>query len=452
MPLGETIVSLSTPHGESAIAVIRLSGPDCSRLAQECFKESRGLEPRVASLRHYLSLRGDKIDDVVALYFADGKSYTGEPMLELSCHGNPFVIQRLMEDLVARGCRMAEPGEYTRTAFLNGKLDLAQAEAVADLISARSERAIEMARRQLDGALGSRVAEYVDQLLSIQANIEAYIDFPEEDLPEENEAGPIQDLAKLSTEFSALIQTANYKESLSEGINTVIAGAPNAGKSSLLNLLVGEDRAIVSAEPGTTRDYITERIIAGPYTLKITDTAGIHKASDNTEALGIEKTVQRLSHADLVLLVIDSADDPPTLPDEALELIAAEKCLVIENKTDLAASKDRADYLPELRHIRVSATSGEGIDGIRKQVVDLLEAHEIVPHPDSLVVNARHATALYAARDAVDAARTKLINGEPTELAGSDMRMAVDALEQIVGEIDNEAMLDRLFSAFCIGK
>lgn len=452
MPLGETIVSLSTPHGESAIAVIRLSGPECGRLAEACFQETRRLQPREASLRHYVSLSGDKIDDVVAIYFSTGKSYTGEAMLELSCHGNPFVIQRLMEDLVARGCRLAEPGEYTRTAFLNGRLDLAQAEAVADLISARSERAIEIARRQLDGALGLRVTEYVDHLLSIQAHIEAYIDFPEEDLPEENEAGPIQDLGKLSKEFTTLIQTASYKESLSEGISTVIAGAPNAGKSSLLNLLLGEDRAIVSPEPGTTRDYITERIIAGPYTLKITDTAGIHDPGDGTEALGIEKTVQRLSQADLVLLVVDSADEPPTLSQDALNLIAADKCLVIENKTDLTDSKDRADYLPELGHIRVSTVSGDGIDHLRETIVDILESNEIVPHPDSLVVNARHATALQAARDAVDTALAKLQNGEPTELAGSDLRLAVDALEQIVGKIDNEAMLDRLFSSFCIGK
>ncbi len=451
MPFGETIVALATPHGQSALAIVRLSGLDCPRLASECLSGGK-LEPRKTAFRDYLSLSGDKIDEVVAVFYEAGHSFTGEDCLELNCHGNPLIIQRLIEDLRARGCRLAEPGEFTRTAFLNDRMDLAQAEAVADLIHARSERALAVARQQLAGALGRRVEADIDRLLRAQAAIEAYIDFPEEDLPPEDQSGPLQDLATLSREFGELMQTSRYQSVLNDGLSTVIAGPPNAGKSSLLNLLVGDERAIVSPEPGTTRDFISERIMAGPYALKITDTAGIHYVTDNIEALGIRKTLERLDAADFVILMVDSTLPSPTLPEDALACIPPERSLVLENKIDLPDSRRMDDFLPGHPHVRLSALTGEGLDDFRATLVKLLETDDIVPGPDALVVNARHADALSRACNAIDEARAKLTKAEPVELAAADIRSAIESLGEIVGKIDNEAMLDRLFSTFCIGK
>lgn len=452
MPFGETIVALATPQGQSALAIVRLSGPDCRRLARECLSGGAELEVRKAALRSYLSLKGDKLDELVACYYESGYSFTGEDSLELSCHGNPLIVQRLIEDLCARGCRLAEAGEFTRTAFLNDRMDLAQAEAVADLIHARSERALAVARQQLAGSLGKRVEADIDRLLRVQAAIEAYIDFPEEDLPTENQSGPLHELAALAKEFDALIQTSRYQSVLSDGLSTVIVGPPNAGKSSLLNLLVGDERAIVSAEPGTTRDFISERIMAGPYALKITDTAGIHGDAKSIEALGIEKTLQRLASADFIILVLDSTVPSPTLPETVLSIITPDRSLVLENKVDLQDSQVMDDFLPEHPHVRLSALTGEGLEAFREKLIELLELDAVVPGPDSLVVNTRHAGALTKAKDALDAARAKLQSAEAIELAAADIRMAVEALGEIVGKIDNEAMLDRLFATFCIGK
>lgn len=451
MPFGETIVALATPPGESAIAVIRLSGPDCLRICKEALSGQSELTSRQSSLRYYMSLNGDTLDSVLAVLYADGKSYTGEAMLELSCHGNPLIVQRLIEDLITRGCRPAEPGEFTRTAYLNERMDLSQAEAVADIITARSERAIEAAQRQLAGRLGHLTNQLVDRLLGAQAQVEAYIDFPEEDLPEENTAGPIQELCKVAHDLEQLIETAHYKASLSDGIQTVIAGAPNAGKSSLLNQLLGEDRAIVSPTPGTTRDYITERITVGPYTLKITDTAGIHEVTDDTEAQGIDKSLERLKQADFILLVIDSADGDPHVPDAVKNILESHKCLIVMNKCDIANKADHP-LLPDFEHLSVSAKTGQGLMELRAKLAIMLETNRIVPHPDTLLINSRQASAFALALESLQAAIHKLKNGQPSELAGSDIREAVEAISKVVGRIDNEAMLDKLFAHFCIGK
>lgn len=452
MPLGETIVSLATPEGESALAVIRLSGPECCALAQASLGHRHPLRPRRAEYRPYHSLTGEVLDHVVAVLYHDDKSYTGEPMLEICTHGNPLIVQRLVVDLRERGCRLAEPGEFTRTAFVNGKIDLSQAEAVADLIAARSERGLELAHRQLSGELGRKVDVYLDRLLRCQAAIEAYIDFPEEDLPPEDEEGPLRELARLSYEFAELIASARFTAVLRDGVSTVIAGAPNAGKSSLLNALVGDERAIVSPEPGTTRDFISERIMVGPHTLRITDTAGIHDLATGVESLGIRKSLERIAEADILLLVIDSAAPSPTLPSVLEQYLKAGKVIVLENKADLAESRALPDFLPNYPHLRLSAKTGEGLEGFREAITRHLEAHAITPSASALVINARHATAFAAARRSLDAAREGLQTGAPVEIAASELRLALESLGEVVGKIDNEAMLDRLFATFCIGK
>jgi len=452
MPFGDTIVALATPVGESAVALIRLSGPLCPEIALHAFQRQRPARARHAYVGKYKTLSDNILDECVYTLFAANGSYTGEDILEISTHGNPLIAQHMIEDLLQRGCRMAEAGEFTRTAFTNGKLDLSQAEAVSDLIRARSDKAIRSAQQQLAGAIGKKMCELTDRLLQVIAEVEAYIDFPEEDLPAENQAGPAQSLAHISAELRELIETSHYSAILKEGIKTVIVGPPNAGKSSLLNTLTGQDRAIVSAEPGTTRDFLSEKIIVGPYCIQIMDTAGIHEATSSLERLGIAKTLEKLEEADFFLVVLDSTLPPPTLPDNALRCFQANCTLVIENKIDLHESQSLNSVLPECPRVRISLKTGAGIDALRTTLIKTLETDKVVPNENALIVSARHANALRSAKDSIDTAREKMTAAGTTELMASDLRLAVEAIGEVVGKIDNERMLDKLFASFCIGK
>lgn len=452
MPSGDTIVALSTPPGESAIAVIRLSGLACPALALAVTGRQVPLPPRRAALCKYLSINGLLIDDVLITAFAQGHSYTGEAMLEISCHGNPLIIQQILEDLMVRGCRPAEPGEFTRTAFLNGRMDLSQAEAVADLIRARSVQGIQLAQRQLHGSVGRKMSELTENLLGIMAQIEAYIDFPEEDLPGEDQTGPAAELKLLRRELSELIQTQHYNALLHDGIKALIVGEPNVGKSSLINALVGTERSIVSELPGTTRDYVSAFIMLGTWRIEIVDTAGLHEAADRIEAIGIAHTLEQSETADSFLLVLDSSAPAPALPSGLLERLRPGNTLVVENKIDLPTSRDLGDFLPDFPHIRLSLRRGEGLESLRKLWLAQIEASVDLPRFEGVLVNARHAAALSEALEHLDLAASKLQAGELSELIAADLREAVDAIAQVVGKVDNERMLDRLFQQFCIGK
>ncbi len=452
MPAADTIVALSTPAGESAIAVIRLSGPACPELSGQLLARAKPLRPRFASFGNYTDVNGTVIDDCVFTYFELGKSFTGEAMLEIAPHGNPLIVQKIMEDLFARGCRPAEPGEFTRTAFLNGKMDLSQAEAVSDLIRARSDRSIEVAQRQLHGSVGRKMSELTDRLLSVMAHLEAYIDFPEEDLPGEDQAGPASELRKLIVEVSDLIDTQHYAALLHEGIKTLIIGEPNVGKSSLINALTGSDRSIVSDIPGTTRDYISAFLMVGPWRIEILDTAGLHEAGDAIEQIGINHTIEQAETADFFLLVLDAASPSPTLPESLLARMTAKNTIVIENKIDLPSAADHGEFMAEFKHARVSLQDHDGVQSFRQLWVDSIESGLQQPSSDGVVVNARHASALGEARDALELAAQKMKDDDLSELIASDLRDAVESIGKVVGKVDNERMLDSLFKQFCIGK
>ncbi|CAA6676405.1 MULTISPECIES: tRNA uridine-5-carboxymethylaminomethyl(34) synthesis GTPase MnmE [unclassified Lentimonas] len=453
MPATDTIVALSTPAGESAIAVIRLSGPACPELSGEILGRDKPLRPRYAHFGNYIDANGGIIDDCVFTYFELGKSFTGEAMLEIAPHGNPLIVQKIMEDLFARGCRPAEPGEFTRTAFLNGKMDLSQAEAVSDLIRARSDRSIEVAQRQLHGSVGRKMSELTDRLLSVMAHLEAYIDFPEEDLPSEDQAGPASDLRKLILEVSDLIDTQHYSSLLHEGIKTLIIGEPNVGKSSLINALTGSDRSIVSDIPGTTRDYISAFLMVGPWRIEILDTAGLHEAGDAIEQIGINHTIEQAETADFFLLVLDAASPSPALPESLLARMTVENTIVIENKIDLPAALTHEAFMPDFKHARISLQANEGVQAFRQLWIDSIESGVQQPkNADGVVVNARHASALGEARDALELAAQKMKDEDLSELIASDLRDAVESIGKVVGKVDNERMLDSLFKQFCIGK
>lgn len=450
LPLNDTIAALSTPVGTSALAVVRATGPQCRPLFETLFGAPP--VPRLARHGDYRSMAGTVLDDVVALPFAAPASYTGEDMLEISCHGNPLIAQRILEDLFARGCRPAEPGEFTRRAFLSGRMDLAQAEAVADLIHAHSERALAAANQQLRGSLGRHLAMLTDALLDVLARVEAYIDFPDEDLPPEDRAQVLSAIAGLQRGTERLLATQHYGDLLREGIKTVILGEPNAGKSSLLNRLVGAERALVSPEPGTTRDYIEERILLGPHSIRLTDTAGLNPTPAPLEREGMRKTAERAAVADLFLLVLDATRPVPALPAEIRPCLIAENTVVVLNKSDLAPKGPPPEALPFPSPVRVSALTGEGFDALIEAIVGRAEAFRSEHGDEVIAINARHADALGRARSALAFAEEKLRTHAASELLASDLRDALAAFGEIGGRIDNERMLDRLFATFCIGK
>lgn len=446
----DTIAALATPVGTAALAIVRVSGPDTKRLVREIFGKTP--PPRFAMHGDYHARGGALVDDVLFTFFEGPHSYTGEDSLEVSSHGNPFIAQKILEDLFARGCRPAEPGEFTQRAFLMGRLDLTQAEAVMDLIHARSERALAAANQQLRGSLGRRMEGLIGGLLGVLARVEAYIDFPDEDLPPEERTFVARELERLSHETDRLLATSHYRELLRDGIKTVIIGAPNVGKSSLLNRLVGRERSLVSPEPGTTRDFIEERIFVGTHCLRVIDTAGLNPTPDPIERLGIEKTLERAAEADLFLLVLDATQSPPAPSVDLMAHIRAKRSVILLNKSDL-----NGNYLPpspprDVPIVRVSALTGAGLDELTTVILQRIEEFKPETGDDIVAINARHTRSLGRARDCLQTARGKISADGPAELLASDLRGVLAAYGEIAGKVDNERMLDALFATFCIGK
>jgi tRNA modification GTPase len=445
----DTIAALATPAGTSAIALVRASGPRTGEITAAIF----GPLPSPRAFQHadYRDAGGKVIDDVLYVFFAAPNSYSGEDTLEISCHGNPLIAKKILEDLFARGCRPAEPGEFTKRAFLNGRMDLSQAEAVMDLIHAQSERALTAANQQLRGALQRQMNGLVSRLVGILANIEAYIDFPEEDLPEENKHALVEKLEGVIRDTDRLLATRQYGEFLRSGIKTVILGETNAGKSSLLNRLLGYERALVSPEPGTTRDYLEERINIGAHSLRLVDTAGLNAAAMELERRGIDKTAEQAVSADLFLWVIDSTREIAELPARVAERLTPKNTVAIFNKNDLPGSK-RHGIDTKFVSVAVSALHGNGIPELLERINQKAESLQVFTGDEVVAVNIRHAHSLEQAKRSLDAALKGLLKGGNNELIASDLRAALDALGEITGRIDHERILDQIFAAFCIGK
>jgi tRNA modification GTPase len=445
----DTIAALATPAGTAAIALIRISGSDTQRILREI--AGTAPPPRYARHGDHRGLDGELLDDVVTTYFPGPRSYTGEDSAEISCHGSPFIAQKILEDLFARGCRPAQPGEFTQRAFLNGRLDLSQAEAVMDLIHARSERALAAAQQQLRGALTRRMSELVDRLLHVLAHVEAYIDFPDEDLPAEDRNTIDIQLQQLEFDTSRLLATSHYGELLRSGVKTVIIGNPNVGKSSLLNRLLGHDRALVSPEPGTTRDFIEEGVVLGGFQLRLIDTAGLNPSPAPLEKLGIEKTRERAATADLFLVVLDATDSAGAEAPDVASILPS-NTVVVFNKADLNPKPAIPEWALPYPRVAVSALTGAGLDELSARLGQLVAAFNQQVGDDIVAVSARHAQALRDAGAALASSRAKLRSGDASELLASDLRAVLAAYGEITGRIDNEAMLDRLFATFCIGK
>jgi len=435
----DTIAAIATAPGRGAVGVVRLSGPLVSKVASAVL--GRMPLPRVATLCAFHDLRGELVDEGIALYFPAPHSYTGEPVLELQGHGGAMVMQELLGVCLDAGARLAEPGEFTRRAFLEGKLDLAQAEAVADLIDAASREAARSALRSLTGEFSAAVARLSEQIVELRALTEAMLDFPEEEVDSLHRDDAAARLARVRSALAELLAKSRSGSLLRSGIHVVLAGRPNVGKSSLLNRLAGEERAIVTPIAGTTRDALREPVQIDGVPLVVVDTAGLRASADVIERMGMERAQFEFERADLVLAVHEAGTD--SAPLEGLPPEVAR--LDVYNKIDLAP----AFSLPAGTHrsIAVSAKSGEGIEALRRAILEV--AGWVSAGESVFLARERHLRAFEAARVHLEAAAGEL---QRAELFAEELRLAHQALASVTGEFTADDLLGEIFGRFCIGK
>lgn len=432
----DTIAALATPPGRGAIGVVRVSGPRAPEIAQRML--GRLPPPRVATLATARDARGEALDQGIALYFPAPHSYTGEHSFEFQGHGGAVVMQSLLAACVDAGARLAEPGEFSRRAYLNGRLDLAQAEAVADLIDAASREAARSALRSLRGEFSAAVQSLVAQLVELRALTEAMLDFPEEEVDAVHRDDAAARLARVRAALQDVLAKSRQGSLLRSGIQVVIAGHPNVGKSSLLNRLAGEERAIVTPIPGTTRDALREPIHIEGVPLTVIDTAGLRASSDPVERLGIERTRQELERADIVLVLFEAGQAHAPLEDLPPGVARIE----VYNKIDLAPG-----FVPPAGAVAVSAKTGAGLDALRKRI--LQEAGWIATGESVFLARARHLRALQDAAACLEAAAHALPRWE---LFAEELRLAQSSLALVTGEFTADDLLGEIFGRFCIGK
>ena len=504
--LDDTIAAIATPLGEGGLAVIRLSGARALHVAEKCFrpagKSALKLAEAPTHTLHYGHVHrdGHVVDEVLVAVMRAPRTFTREDVVEISCHGGLLVAKLVLDTVLAAGARLAEPGEFTKRAFLNGRLDLAQAEAVADLIHSRTELAVDAANEQLAGKLSQRIRQLRDELMLTLAHIEAHIDFPDEDIAPDTREQLLARLDRGVAFMNELLRTASDGQVLRRGIRAAIVGRPNAGKSSLLNQLLGHERAIVSPIPGTTRDTISETASIRGIPVVFIDTAGLREAGDVIEAEGVRRSRETLARAELVLHVLD-ASEPWTDEDARfLAEFAGKKRIVVRNKVDLPA---KLEMPPEIRREAVSATvrsegdrssnfseppaqpeslrlrqpravgsvtqsaiqdqrgllvidvsciTGAGIEELKDAIKSLVWAGEVRADALPVMINSRHENALRRGREAVQHAAEALRADATLELVALDLRIGTNAVGEIVGATTTEDLLDSIFSTFCIGK
>lgn len=429
----DTIVAISTPRGVGGIAVARLSGDEALAIAL------RHLSVKTLASHHAVYCRFDELDDVVATYFPKG--YTDEPTVEISCHGSLYVQQALLQTLVDDGARLAEAGEFTRRAFLNGRLDLSQAEAVADLIDSVTPAQHRLAVSQLRGGYAQKLKELRQQLLDFTSLLELELDFSQEDVEFADRSQLRKILSTLHFQIFSLIASFRLGNAIKRGVPVAIVGKPNAGKSSLLNALLGDDRAIVSDLPGTTRDTIEETLTLDGITFRFIDTAGLRHSDDQVETLGVERSRKAVAQADIVLYLHD-ATTPWTEPDIDL---ADKTFFVVHTKADLPTAVERVGEL------FISTKTGYGLDALKQKIIDTFRSR-MGKENDIMLTNARHYEALGRVKQALDAVAQGLDGGIPADLVAVDLRDALYHLGTITGEVTSEEMLGNIFGRFCIGK
>lgn len=453
MELDDTIVAIATPPGRGGIGVVRLSGSEAREIASSMLRLKHEMEPGRASFAELIEPEtGERIDEAVVTFFAKPHSYTTDDVIEISAHGSPVVLRHIIELALARGARLAEPGEFTMRAFLNGRLDLAQAEAVRDLIESQTLYQAKIAAQQLDGALSRRLQPIKKKLVDLIAVMEAGIDFAEDDVA----VLPGREITSRIVEVEAPLEKLRvsfaYGKVVHEGFTLAIVGRPNVGKSSLFNRLVERERAIVTASPGTTRDLVTETVALGGIPVKLVDTAGIRHSTEEAESIGIRKSYEALSDADMAVVVLDSSSGVVAGDLELLEAARTKtgRALVAANKVDLGTAP--LTQPDGLQVIPTSAITGEGIERLRAEILNTVSGQTAGEQESGFLTNIRHQRLVEESLMSLAAARRAAQSGIPHEMIMIDLYGALRPLDAITGETTADDILNLIFSSFCIGK
>ena len=459
MFIDDTIAAIATAPGEGGIGIIRLSGIDALEIANSMFRPfyRNSVEDYANRTLIYGNIVDgeDVIDEVLLAYMKGPHSYTAEDVVEINCHGGFISVKKILELALKKGARMAGPGEFTKRAFLNGRIDLSQAEAVIDIINAKTDKSHEIAQEQLEGSLSKKIRALRDKITEVLAQVEVAIDYPEEDIEFITYKELIEKTEYIQSEVIKMYKTADTGKILREGLKTAILGKPNVGKSSLMNSILGENRAIVTDIPGTTRDVIEEFVNINGIPLKIVDTAGIRETDDVVEKIGVEKSIKHLKSSDLTLVVLDTSRELDREDIEILESIDKEKTIVILNKIDLENRMDMErvkEYVDSKNIINISALKSEGIDMIHDRIEEMVFSGEISNSGEVMITNSRHKDAIYKAMEAINDAVSALKDKMSYDFIEVDLRDAWDALGYINGDTVSEDLLDTIFSNFCIGK
>lgn len=447
----DTIIALATPPGVGAISIIRLSGDDCINIVDIFFKGKSKISEAKTHTVHYGKIVGEEfgvIDDVLVTIFKSPNSYTGEDSVEISCHGNPFIVQNIINLFLSTDkVRLAEPGEFTKRAFLNNRIDLSQAEAVLDVIHSRTEASFRGARNQLDGLLSQKVDYLRKSIINALSFIELELDFAEEDIEFIDNSELLKKLDEIIIEIDSLLESYNFGKVIRDGVNVALVGKPNVGKSSILNYLLKESRAIVSDIPGTTRDIIREEISIDGILFKLYDTAGLRESQDVVEKEGIYRSREAVKNADIVLFIEDVLQgESKELYYDLLNYTNPEKIIKVTNKIDL-----NSNY-PLTSDIKISAKTGEGIGKLIKKLKEMTFGGDYYTEKTVLVSNLRHYNCLRKSREHLMNAHTSVINKLSGEFISVDLRNATLSLGEIIGEVTSDDVLNNIFMQFCIGK
>lgn len=447
----DTIAAIATPPGRGGIGVVRVSGPRALEIANAIF-QSRSRAPvrwNRAQFGHLFDpATGEQVDEIVFTFFKAPRSYTGEDVVELSCHGSPVILRRALDAIIARGARIAEPGEFTFRAFFNRRIDLAQAQAVGDLINAQTQYQARVASRQLEGALSQRLAPTKQSLIDIIVHLESSVEFVEDDISTEAISGLLKKLNEAIADLTEIAASFSFGRFVREGFDLAIVGRPNVGKSSVFNRLTGSDRAIVTPLPGTTRDALYESASIAGVPVRLIDTAGIRETSDVIETIGIQRSRAAIADADIALLVLDASEPLTTDDRRLLEQVPVERRILALNKIDL----ERRIETSVGDAIHLSALTGSGFDQLTAAMLERLSGDAASERDDTMITDARQHTATRRAIEQLEGARDLIVQGEFEEIILLRLRGALSSLGEVTGETLTEDILNEIFSTFCIGK
>jgi len=450
-----TIAAIATPHGVGGISVIRISGIDSILICDKIFKaksKKRLIDANSHTIHYGNIVSGDEIvDEVLVSVMRAPNTFTREDTVEINCHGGLVVTQKVLLSVINAGAALAAPGEFTKRAFLNGRIDLSQAEAVIDVINSPSSLALSVAANQLGGSLSSDINDLRDKVLEILSQINVTIDYPEEDIDDVERENLVADLKSVKSKISELLETSHRGKLIRDGINTVICGKPNVGKSSILNLLARDSRAIVTDIAGTTRDVIEERITIGNIVLNVFDTAGIRDTEDTIESLGIDKSKECIKNAELVLFVVDSVSGISDEDKEVFKSLDGKNVIVIMNKSDIISTFD-TDMFSGYSVVKMSAKTGDGLDNLTSAIENMFNLGKITAGDNNAITNLRHKEALTQALNSINSAISALGDFVPYDIVSIDLTDCATHLGEITGKTVSDEIVDKIFSRFCLGK